>query len=369
MKPGVAIVGLGFTEIVRRSNRSLSDFALEAALNAIADAGLSRDAVDGYVGAPSAPNASAVNVDGVDEVSYVYMERALGLNARWSMDVEGMAGAMIVAAADAIAAGACNYIVGVRALYNPPDRKYSATSVIEARGADQFTLPYGLGAGGGRFALWLQRYMYETGATREELFEIARVGRENAQRNPYAIWRGKPPLSKDEYMTARWLYEPMCLYDSDMPATAAGAFLMTTSERARDLPHRPAYIAGYANASEPQRLFSSVGITQADIQVAQIYDGFAPIAWHWLERLGFCGKGEAHSFTQNGRIARGGALPINTFGGSLGEGRLHGMGHIREAVLQCMGRAGERQIPNVRYSLAQVGVFERSWITLFAAEP
>jgi acetyl-CoA acetyltransferase len=83
-------------------------------------------------------------------------------------------------------------------------------------------------------------------------------------------------------------------------------------------------------------------VARQDVQVAQVYDGFSPFVWYWLEALGFCGKGEAHSFTRDGRIQLGGSLPINTFGGNLGEGRLHGFGHVREGALQVMGRAGER---------------------------
>ena len=230
-------------------------------------------------------------------------------------------------------------------------------------GPEQFTIPYGLGAAGGRFALWLQRYMHEYGATREELFEVARIARENAQRNPRAIWHGAKPLTLDDYLTSRWVYEPMCLFDADMPVTAAGAFVMTTAERAQDLPHA-ALLASYG-VNRPERVFAEAGITPADVQVAQIYDGFSLMVWNWLERLGFCGPGEAHAFTQGGRIARGGSLPLNTFGGSLGEGRLHGMGHVREAALQAMGRAGDRQVPNVRHSLVQVGVPERSWVVIF----
>jgi acetyl-CoA acetyltransferase len=105
------------------------------------------------------------------------------------------------------------------------------------------------------------------------------------------------------------------------------------------------------------------------VQVAQIYDGYSPLVFHWLEKLGFCSAGEAHQFVQGGRIALGGSLPLNTFGGALGEGRLHGMGHLREAALQAMGRGGARQVPGVSHSLVQVGIPERSWVLVLSAEP
>jgi acetyl-CoA acetyltransferase len=366
---GVAIVGVGSTAIARHADRGLGAIATEAALAAIADAGLRRDDIDGYVGCPSAPNVSALHVDGVDEVSSTYMTAALSLkNPSWVMDVEGMTTGMVVAAAHALACGACNYVIAVRALYNPRDRKYSHASADFAVGADQFTLPYGIGPGGGRFAQWLQRYMHDTGATREDLHEIANIGRKHAQLNPLAVWKGKGELTREEYLGARWICEPMCLYDSDMPVTAAGALVLTTAERAKDLPHRPAHLLSYSNASDPRKVFESAGVKPSDIDVAQIYDGYSPMVWNWLGKLGFCDPDQAHRFARGSRITFGGELPLNTFGGALGEGRLHGMGHVREAALQAMGRAGERQISGARYSLVQVGVPERSWILLLGSE-
>lgn len=366
----VAIVGIGSTEVVRHSDRSLGRLAVEAALAAIADAGLTRDDIDGYVGSPAAPNVSAVHADGLDEVSSAFMAGALGLkDATWCVDMEGMATGMVVAAAQALASGTCRYVVAVRALYNPADRHYSLATSEVAGGPAQFTLPYGLGPGGGRFALWLRRYMHDFGATRADLFEIARAARRNARLNPLAIWRAGDDLSLDDYMQARWICEPMCLFDSDMPVTAASAVVLTTADRARDLPHKPAYVASFANVVSPRRVFDQVGIGPADVQVAQIYDGYSVMVWNWLEKLEFCGLGEAHQFTKGGRIELGGELPLNTFGGALGEGRLHGMGHLREAALQAMGRAGPRQVPDVRYSLVQVGIPERAWTILLSSAP
>ena len=91
------------------------------------------------------------------------------------------------------------------------------------------------------------------------------------------------------------------------------------------------------------------------MQCAQLYDGFLPFVWYWLERLGFCGKGQACAFARDGNIALGGQLPVTTFGGSLSEGRLHGMGHLREGALQTMGRAGPRQVTDLEQSLVVLG--------------
>jgi acetyl-CoA acetyltransferase len=364
----VAVVGVGSTKIARHTERSLGDIALEAALAAIADAGLTLDDVDGYVGAPKAPNPSASHGDGFDEVSSRFMVDALGISPQWSMDLGGMAGGVVVAAAHALLAGACRYVVAVRALYNPVNGRNSESSGEVAAGVEQYTLPYGLGPGGGRFAHWLQRYMHDFGATREELFEIARLGRRNAQKNELAAWYGKGDLSLEDYMAARWISEPMCLFDADMPVTAAAAIVLTTADLASKHEYA-AYLAAYANEANARRVFDLAGISPADIDVAQLYDGFSPMVWLWLEKLGLCGVGEAHRRAASGWLRVDGELPLNTFGGALGEGRLHGMGHLREGVLQAMHRCDDRQIPAVRHSLVQIGIPEQSWIFVFDSQP
>jgi acetyl-CoA acetyltransferase len=357
----LAVIGVSATPIERHATRSITEIALGAVFSALDDAAMTLDRIDGYVGCPDAPNPTAAHADGFDEVSCRFMVANLGLkNASWYQDVEGMSTGMMVAAAHALAAGTCSYVVGLRALYNPHDRRYSASDAARVAGPQQFKLPYGLGAAGGRFALSLQRYMHEYGATREQLFEVARIGRRNAQRNPLAIWNGAAELALDEYLGARFIYEPMCLFDADMPVSGAVAFVMTTADRAAHAPHA-AYLSAFA-LNEPRRLYEAAGVTPKEIGVAQLYDGFSTMVWDWAERFGFCERGEAPVFVQRD------ALPLNTFGGALGEGRLHGAGHVREAALQAMGRAGARQVPGVSHSLVQVGVPERSWMLIFRPE-
>jgi acetyl-CoA acetyltransferase len=224
-----------------------------------------------------------------------------------------------------------------------------------AAGPDQYSLPYGLGSGGGQFALQLQRYQHEHGGTREQLFAVVKAARRHAQLNHYAYWRGKE-LALQDYLNSRWVYEPLCLLDCDMPVTAAGAVVLTSAAQAKDRPHRPAYVSGYASTSQPgNAVFRAAGIEPKDLRVAQLFDGFSPIVWRWLEFLGFCGPGEAPAFCENGRIELGGELALNTFGGSLGEGRLVGFGHIREAAMQVMGRAGDRQVAGADHCVVTAG--------------
>src|SRR5690606_12136631 len=129
-------------------------------------------------------------------------------------------------------------------------------------------------------------------------------------------------------------------YDCDMPVCGAVAFVLTRGDRALEAPHRPVHVAGWAGWQQPDAIFQHSRRARADVQAAQLYDGFSTMLFEWLERLGWCAPDRGWRFFSEGHAAPGGTLPINTFGGSLGEGRLHGAGHVREAVLQLRGQAG-----------------------------
>lgn len=355
-KSRTAIVGVGYTPVMRQAPSTLGSLAVDAALNAIEDAGLTPDTIDGYVGTPFGPNVSSLDADGIGHVSAGYLAAALGLNRlRFATDIIGLPSTSLVMGMQALLAGLCNYVLLLRAIYNPPARRGPPFGRLGAAGPEQFTQPYGLPGGVGQYALDLQRYMHEYGATREELFAVVKADRAHAQLNPIAYWRGSE-VSLEDYLNARWVCEPLCLFDCDLPVTMAGAVIVTTAERARDLPHRPAYISGVAGcAPGDETVFQAAGVEPADVHVAQIYDGYSPFVWYWLEYLGFCATGEAHAFTQGGRIELGGELPINTFGGNLGEGHFQGFGHLREGAMQIMRRCAERQVHDAEHCLVAIG--------------
>jgi acetyl-CoA acetyltransferase len=362
-----AVVGVGSTPISRRTEQSLASLAVEAALAAVHDAGIEMSEIDCYVGSPTAPNKSAAHVDGIDEVSGLFLTHALGLRPKWSADLFAMPAVAVAAAAQALVSARLNYALFVRALYNPVDRRYSYAGEAEAYGRDQFTLPYGAGPGGTRHALWLARYLDQHGATREDLYTLVATQRAHAQLNPAAYWRDVP-LSIDDYMSARWVCEPMCVFDCDLPVTGAVALVLASPQNAGSHEHA-AYVLGYAGGRRPEAVLDDLRLRPTDVQVCQLYDGFSPFVWMWLERFGFCEAGTAFRFTRDGNTQLGGVLPTNTFGGSLGEGRLHGIGHVREAALQVMGRAGERQVASIDHSLAVVGVGEDAGAIVFGPEP
>lgn len=364
---GTAIVGVGFTETTRQPDRGIGQFALEAALDAMDDAGIDRDRIDGYVGYPRAPSYSSKHFDGADEVSAEYMVKALGLKApKWTADTSGLALGMVAAARGALLTGMCDYVIGVRALYHHSSRRYSQAGGGDEGGLGQFTMPYGLGPGGGRHAQWLARYNHKFGASGESLYAVVRAAHRHARNNPVAYWRDSE-LDLETYLASRWVSEPLSLYDCDLPVAGAGAFVMTTTERARELRERFAVVTAMSNSHHPRGALEDSGLGVNDIQVCQLYDGFASFLYYWYEALGFCGEGEAHRFIQDGTIEAGGSIPTNTFGGSLGEGRLHGIGHLREAFLQVTGRAGPRQVRNAEHCFVQVGAPDRSWTAVLSA--
>jgi acetyl-CoA acetyltransferase len=203
-------------------------------------------------------------------------------------------------------------------------------------------------------------YMQRYGATREDMARVVVALRGHATRIPWAHWRTKP-LSVEDYMNARMIADPISVLDCDIPVNGVAAFVLTSPERAQDAPHRPVYVAGYAlgNLLEPGTLWSlehcqaageqaaadlwqRSGLTHADIDLPQLYDGFSPLTYLWLEALGYCGRGEAHLFLRE-QSERGDLGRFFSGGGSLGNGRMHGAAQMLECYLQLSRRAGERQ--------------------------
>ena len=196
--------------------------------------------------------------------------------------------------------------------------------------------------------------------------------RRNAARIPWAYWHDQP-ITVDDYMNARVIADPISILDCDIPVDGVAAFVFTSAERARDLPHPPVYVRGFGQGSPitltsgtvwtldemveggrvaSERLWESSGLGVTDIDLPQLYDGFSPFIYLWLESLGFCPQGEAHNFVQDGAIRTGSGLPIVSGGGALGNGRLHGIPQMLECYLQLSGRAGERQLPGMEVGLA-----------------
>lgn len=383
----VAVVGVGFSEIARRSSRRLASLTIDAIGAALDDAGLVATDVDGLATFPDIPVFGVVPVDGVDIVTVHLMARQFGLTSslRWHCQGDALIQNTFVEAVMAVASGAAETVVVFRAMHNPAKAgSYNAFTSSEARGGSQFSAPYGVHRGYQTYGQAYHRYLHEYGADRAHMAALVGNARKNAQLNEHAYFRGSPEVTVADYLGARMLADPVCLLDCDIPVDGAVAMVLTPGARARGLRHRAAFVAGFgqtvgaAQATTPvlstgntlahieatgrstaDLMWSMSGLSAADIDVAQLYDGYSFFMYWWLEALGFCGRGEAFEFVQEGRVALDGRLPVNTFGGALGEGRLHGIGHLAEAALQVSGRAGARQVPGAATAVAAVGPLDQ----------
>ena len=405
----VAIVGVGQSQCGRRLERPVGALAVDAALEAIADAGLTVADIDGLATYPAEVGPGVGPEPGVSSAPLDWMVDALGIER---VDWWAAAGGMILGnistaignAIHAIATGSCNNVLVWRAMWQPRSGAFGSGSAKTApdnagpkpppkvSGAAAYTAPYGATDGPTRFAPAYMRYMKLYGARREHMATYAVTMRANANKNPKSVFYDKP-LTFDDYMTSRMIADPMCLYDCDMPIDGAGALVLTRADRARDLRQPPAYITAFGSggwdwrqrppdeyaegtaANLGRTLWASTHLRPSDMSGAMLYDGFTPDIYWWLEGLGFCGRGEAWQFIQDGRIAVDGELPVNTFGGQVSEGRLHGIGHWLEATRQIQGRAdehpgdGARQIANAENILVATGMTGHGCGVILSKEP
>ena len=260
----------------------------------------------------------------------------------------------------AVATGQCDVAVAWRARKRAAktSRVWSQSS---SRLADytQWTRPAGLLRPVDEIGMLMRRYMHEFGATRDHLANVALAFRKHANRNPNATMFEKT-LNRDQYMSSRWISEPLCLFDNCLESDGALAIVITSAERAADLPHEPVLIHAYAQGLPQQhqpmsnffcddplrgpshtaakRLWENSDLGPQDMSCAQFYDAFSPLILFSLEGYGFCGRGEAAAFTEKGALEwQAGRLPMNTAGGSLSEAYVHGFNLVLEGVRQLRG--------------------------------
>lgn len=355
-----AIAGVGYTAFSKRSGRTVLDLAAEACRNAAEDAGLPRSAIDGVL------SFSMFN----DSVSSEAVATALALpSLRYVMDFAqgGQSPCFMVQhAAMAIEAGYANAVLIFRALNGRSGARIGSGSFGGSAAQHRNVIGYNIYLM--YIAMWARRYMIETGATEEDLGAVAVAQRWYAQRNERAIVR--KPLDMTAYLQSPLVCDPLRVADCTSEVDGACALLVTSLERARDLKHPPAVVASaaYRAAARPgldmgdmllyddytrnytsllrDELFGRAGLSPGDVDLAEIYDCFTPVVLLGLEGLGFCGRGEAGAFVRSGATGIAGQLPVNTQGGLLAEGYIHGMNTVTEAVLQIQGRGGERQAPH-----------------------
>jgi acetyl-CoA acetyltransferase len=389
----VAVVGYAHSPIERHASRSLGALTVDTARRAIADAGLDREQIDGFVTGALFPTAGDHAVeDGVSTVSSTWLVEHLGVTPRYVAGFQGygqIPGAVALAV-NAVASGAADHVLLHRALHNPAGR-YHGNPMREAPGWRQWTVPQGFFGPLCTIAMAYNEYLQRYGASREAMAAVPVEARKNGARIPWSHWYGRP-LTADEYLAAPSINDPICRYDCDIPVDGAAAFVLTSADRARDLPHPPVYVAGYASGLPPtrrlplhwplddimstgvetaRRLWSHAGVGPAEVDLPQLYDGFSPFVWFWLEALGLCPAGEAHRFVQDGGIDSdtAGGLPVLSGGGALGNGRMHGIPQMLECYLQLSGRAGDRQRDRATIGVACHSSPHLGGAVVYSAEP
>jgi acetyl-CoA acetyltransferase len=359
-----AIVGIGQTEFSKDSGRSELRLAVDAVGAALADAGLKPSDVDGLVTFTMDSNAE------------VAVARELGLGELTFFSHIGYGGgaacATVQQAALAVNAGVADVVVCYRALNERSGHRFgqvsrAAATAPTSSGVDNgWTYPMGLGTPAAQVAMMARRYLHTYGATSEDFGRVAVADRRHAATNPRA-WFYERPITLSEHQASRWIAEPLRLLDCCQESDGAVALVVTSLDRARDLPQPPAVVRAAAQGSGPdqyvmtsyyrddltglpemgvvaRQLWSVSGFTPADVRTAVLYDHFTPYVLMQLEELGFCAPGEARHFIADGAIELGGRLPLNPHGGQLGEAYIHGMNGIAEAVRQVRGTA-VNQVP------------------------
>lgn len=366
-----AIVGIGATEFSKQSGRSELQLAIEATQHALRDAGLRPSDIDGLVTFMS------------DTSSEIDVARSLGMQGLrfFTRTPYGGGGtcATIMLASLAVNAGLADYVVCYRAFNERSGNRFGAPAVPVAtsQGINMgWYTTFGLATPASFIAMVARRYMHEYGATSEDFGRVAVACRKHAATNPNA-WFYEKPITIEEHQASRWIVDPLHLLDCCQESDGGVAVVVTSAERARDLPHRPVHIAGAAQGAAAgqeamtsyarddiaclpemamvgRQLWAQSGMAPSDIDCAILYDHFTPFVLLQLEELGFCARGEARHFIAGGNIEHGGKLPINLHGGQLGEAYIHGMNGLNEAVRQIRGTA-VNQVEDCRNVLVTAG--------------
>lgn len=370
-----AISGLGMSEIGRRLGISAADLTDAATREAIADAGLNPSDIDGIASLGDTPPMTAAARLGIDP---------LWINQRGPMN--GGLLTPVMNACFAVASGAARHVLVYRTV-----QMMGGSMFAEGGEGEQVGLPSeGLGdlsavmgdigtmltyhaySAANWLALHARRHMARYGTTREQLGWLAITSRHHASMNPRAAYRS--PLTMEEYLSARMISDPLGLYDCDVPVDGSVAVVVSHADHLDSCPNpgvrihalggsdgsggwyqRPDY-PKMASADAACAMWARADLGPGDVDVAELYDGFTFLALAWLEALGFCGEGEAGPFVEGGqRIQVGGDLPLNTYGGQLSAGRMHGYWVLHEASLQLRGQAGERQVGNAEVAVVSNG--------------
>ena len=358
-QPAAAIVGAALSDVGRIDDRSVFQLHWQAASRAVADAGLTRDDVDGLMSV------------GTGVLPPVEVAEYLGLRPTW-LDSTGVGGStwevFLEHAVAAITAGQAEVVLIVYGSTARSDLKKglrSANLALSARGPSQFDAPWGhtLIA---KYAMTARRHMHEYGTTIEQLADVAVAARANASLNPEAMYR--EPLTVQDVLNGPMIADPFTKLQCCIRSDGGGAVVVTSAERARQLQGEPVWVLGTGSVSSHttmsewrdftvspavvsgRRAFAAAGLTPSDVDVCQFYDAFTILLPMTFEALGFCAPGDGGPFVSGDRLTVRGAMPTNTDGGGLSACHpgMRGVFLLVEAVRQLRGEAGDRQVPQAR---------------------
>jgi acetyl-CoA acetyltransferase len=369
LRDKACIVGVGETAYTRGTDRTVMSQMLHATMAALDDAGLKPHDIDGIVTPmPSAPPEHFAANLGIPDLRYTASTNIGGAAPVAAVQTAAMAVGFGLAKHVLIPVGWNAYSgAGVRGAKRsgpvglPPS--FGPTMV-------EYYMPYGLATPVQWFSWLSTRYVELYQVPLEGPAAIAMAARKHAQLNDNAVMRGRP-MTMDDYRNARMVARPFRLFDCCLETDGACAVIVSSAERARDLNKRPVYISGAAEGHPlpaddiPSRkdffriglnfaaplAFEMAEVTHRDIDFVQIYDCFTHVVLLELEALGFCNRGEAWQFAQNGRLELGGDLPFNTHGGLLSEAHVAGLNHVVEATRQLRQECGERQVKDAEVGL------------------
>ena len=382
LRDTIAVVGVGSTPYGRDLQRTALSLGLEAALKAIEDAGIDRQAIDGLCGSGMDPLA-------MGGAGFLSLQGALGIE-KTSWVKNGWLGSSFVYAAEAVFSGLCDTVLIVqtnlrevlmsRSAARDPFRLRAAEKKMGQGlfGEDDFARRWL--HSGEPYAAWMRRYMHDYGATKDVFGLLAVNNRSHALQNPNAVMR--TALSLEEYHAARMIWEPMQMLDMDLPVDCAEAVIITTAERARDLRRKPVYVhamsLGGSRVGEfyentlpwtqnalwiaLEGLWARSELRVGDVDLFYPYDGYTIDAIASTEAAGFCKPGEASDLFESAwdpqrKILRLGRALVNTNGGGLSQGRAGGFNFYTEAVRQLRGTEGTRQVPGAQTALLCIGSF------------
>jgi acetyl-CoA acetyltransferase len=382
-----AVTGIGMSRLGRKLMVDPVALTVEAIRAAVADAGLAMDDIDGLSTYPAGSADGGYSEGGVTAV-----ETALGIRPSWhngGSETPGATGSLI-AAFLAVASGLCRHVVCFRTVWQSTYAELirnsnGGASPPRVSGLEEYLAPYGVQAAN-TVAMAASQHFARYGTTRETLGWIALNARANAALNPTALYR--TPLTMEQYLGSRPISTPLGLLDCDPLCDGSVAVVVSAADAAADLPNPAVRVEAVGMqiteriewdqgvlSHEPHvlgpaaHLWSRTTLRPADVDVAELYDGFTFNCLSWIEALGFCEIGEAKDFLDGGkRIALEGEIPVNTHGGQLSHGRTHGMGLVHEAITQLRGAAGARQVAGAATAVVSSGGLTPGGVILFRVD-